>query len=275
MAQATRTASRRQRSDDSNFGANLGDYGDRDDNSEFDGPAGYPSNFEGDCAPVFKVVNGRKRCVWVEQSAWEVDAIMQAHRWARACSDFGDDFDRFLRLLKTDYCLDEWLAKTPRDKLRAIWATAPYRRPRTWQGTIVGVDGCALKRWRWLCSSLRCEDAIWHRIPNGEEAAYCVALDWLRWEGTGRKGDKPDPRVIGERAEQLRIVHAAADLRDRWKDWRGSPWRVVADARRVSFEAWEREWPRRRAGEGLTFKPPSALGGIRVASLSTLKLRRK
>lgn len=227
--------------------------------------AGYPWPIGGDSAPVFKVVNGRERWVWVEQSAWEVDAQLQVRRWARACADVADDFKRFQRLLKTDYCLDAWLEKTPVRRLRAIWAAPAYRRPEHWSLTRLGIDGCATARWRWLCSPLRREDAIWHEIPNGEEAAYVAALDLLRWDGMRQKGDKPDLRPLGDGAERKRIVCAAADLRDQWEDWSGRPWHTVAHARRESFAAWEREWPRHRAGERLTFEPPEYLDEMRTA----------
>lgn len=211
----------------------------------------YPDRLQGDYAPVWR----GERLSFVEQSADDLDAIMQARRWARACADAGDDFERFQRLLESDYCLDAWLEKTPVGRLQAIWAAPAYRTPEHWRETLLGVDGCAVARWRWLCSPLRDEDAIWHDIPNGEEAAYCAALDGLRWEHV-RNGPRPDAAPLGRGAERERIVRAAARLRDHWPDWRGTPWRVVANARAESYAAWKREWPKRRAGERLTFEPP-------------------
>lgn len=188
---------------------------------------------------------------------WPHEEGCQAALWARACSDCGDTFARFLALLRTDGAMAPWEASVSTRVLHYIWEKPGYRRPDHWSGTLFGADGCAVDRWEWLCAPLRPEDAIWHRIPHGEEDAFVAALDGLRWEGMGRKGERPDQAPIGKGAERERIVKAAVKLRDRWKDWKGTPWRVVANARAESYRAWEREWPARRAGEPLTFVKPA------------------
>lgn len=183
--------------------------------------------------------------------------------WARCCADHADDFPRFLRLLRADYGLADWVDAQSRRALRAIWAKPQYRRPAHWAFTLRGVDGCAADRWDWLCAPLSEGQRAFHAIPDGFEAEYCEAFELLRFQSMrGRHPDmvRPKGKARLPKAMWAEIVAGAREIRDRADDWSGSPWRVVKHARAVSRKAWKREWPQRRAGERLTFEPPIPRG---------------
>lgn len=136
--------------------------------------------------------------------------------------------------------------------VRGDWRKCAYR------------NEIAGNRWRRWTASLGAADAIFHEMPDDEEAEYCEALDWYKWDYVtkvfGRVEREPPQsanRLIFERlgkAHVFAVLEAAHALNQRWLrggGGHGAPWRVIANARNNARACDHIDFYRVRAGKNI------------------------